>query len=341
MTTRRRGLVVVNPAARGGAAGMIGDVLARCEPRLDLEVVRTTARGEAVARVASAVAAARAGGPPLCAVIALGGDGTVREAAEGLARGLGRFPRAAAELARGEPAPALAIVPAGTGNSVYRALWGDEPWEETLARAVGSPGGSVPRAVGSPGRATRVRNLDLGRIVETDSAFLLGASAGLLRRIVEVAAGLDHLSGRERYAAAALAAIADLRAFPGRAVVDGAVLFEGAATMMVAGGARHRGGAFQLLPRSVLDDGLLDVCVIRDLSQTELQEIAPLVFAGEHLGRAEVSYAQGRRVVFDRADGPLPFEADGDLWEGSERSLTLEVVPGAVPVWAPAEPVAG
>jgi len=56
---------------------------------------------------------------------------------------------------------------------------------------------------------------------------------------------------------------------------------------------------------------------------------------GSHLDQPGVRYAQGRSVTLESLDGPLAFEHDGDLWPGDERSLTLTVVPAAVPVVSP------
>jgi diacylglycerol kinase (ATP) len=76
-----------------------------------------------------------------------------------------------------------------------------------------------------------------------------------------------------------------------------------------------------LLPRSVLDDGLLDVCVTAEVSRERLGELAALVPAGTHLGEREVTYARGTAVRIERVDGEaLEIEHDGDpLQMGPQR----------------------
>lgn len=294
-------LVVVNSTARGDAARLGGEVRAHL-----------AAAGWTVAT------AARLDGlePGVDLVVAVGGDGTVREMALGLAR-------SAAE------GPPLLIVPGGTGNSVYRALWGDRPWPGVLDDAL------------TPGRH-RIRRLDLGRWSDDGRAFLLGLSAGFMARVVEVSAGLEGTGGRERYQAAAVAALDDLRPFPGRVTVDGTVVADGPLTMVSVGGARHRAGTFQLLPRSVLDDGLLDVCTIGEVDAAGFAELAGRVVDGTHVGRPGVGYTQGRSIVIERTDGePLAVETDGDVEAGTGSRIKITVLPGAVPVVAPPKPVAG
>jgi diacylglycerol kinase (ATP) len=254
-------------------------------------------------------------GGPWQAVLAVGGDGTVRTCAEALAGG---------------DVP-LAIVPAGTGNSLYRALWEDRPWAEVLHEVLTG--------------AARVRDLDLLAVRGLDSgtevAAMLGATAGLIAEVVRVSEGLDGVSGRERYAAATGPALEAHEPFPARVVLDGELLVEGPASLVAVGGARHRSGTFQLLPRSVLDDGLLDVCVIGGVGAAGFVELAGNVVAGEHLGHPGVAYGQGRSVRIERTDGePLVFEHDGDLWPAEDGAVEV-AVDGSVKVLSAVEPVAG
>lgn len=113
-------------------------------------------------------------------------------------------------------------------------------------------------------------------------------------------------------------------------------------SLVAVGGARHRSGTFQLLPRSVLDDGLLDVCVVAGVEATGFVELAGAVMDGSHLSDPRVSYAQGRSVVVERTDGqPLVFESDGDVWPVPPRRVTITVAENPVMMFAPLEPQAG
>lgn len=217
-------------------------------------------------------------------------------------------------------APPLLILPAGTGNSLHRALWHDRTWQQTLDAALDG--------------ATVRRGLDLLRIPSHDRAVLLGASAGLLRWTLDATARFAHLSGRDLYATAGLTAAQELRPFTGRVSVDGRLLAEGPIALAAAGGARRRGGSLLLFPHSRLDDGLLDVCVL--ISRSSDEAIAQLLPAmeGHHLDAPGVHAAQGHEVTFDAFDGPLPFEHDGDPWPGADTSIRLQLVPAAVPTLA-------
>jgi diacylglycerol kinase (ATP) len=97
------------------------------------------------------------------------------------------------------------------------------------------------------------------------------------------------------------------------------------------GGGRYRAWQFRMMPHSLLDDGLLDVCVAdagyrpADL-QAELR-------AGLHTRSPHVVYARGRQVVIERTDGvALCFEHDGELLPQTGSRVTLEAVPRVLPV---------
>ena len=331
-------LVVVNPAAGGSPLDLAGKVAEQLasegfEPRL----LTTAHPGEAVDAVSEAVANDPGTGRGLALVLAVGGDGTVREVAEGIARGTGSWPGGGGAGQRhGREAPPLFVVPGGTGNSFYRALFADVPVKETLGMVLG------PEHFGA-----RLRRLDLGRVVELDQAVVLGASAGFLASVLDAAHSTPEVPGRRRYEQAALELIGhpdDLGTDVG-VLVDDELLVTGRLLLVALGGARHRGGSFELLPGSVLDDGLFDVCAIGMPSPARFGELFEAVAGGCHLGEPEVIYARGRKVVIVAAgDEAVPVEYDGDLMAGAlppGRSVTFEVIGGALAAWAGDPPPAG
>jgi diacylglycerol kinase (ATP) len=116
-------------------------------------------------------------------------------------------------------------------------------------------------------------------------------------------------------------------------VVDGDVVHSGATLLANVGGNRFRGGAFELLPHSVLDDGLLDVCVIG--GEHRAADMLALTRSGAHVGVPGVVYARGRKVRIERVDDrPLWFEHDGEVVDPPRGSYTLTAVSSAVPVIA-------
>jgi diacylglycerol kinase (ATP) len=182
--------------------------------------------------------------------------------------------------------PPLLAVPAGTGNSFYRAIWHDRPWQTVFDDAL-------------MGMAT-AHWIGMARIPETGTDVLPGTCSALVAEAL-VAAGIQGLAGRDKY--------------------DRAVLANG-------GGGRHRGGRHTLLRRSVLDDGLLDACVIG--GEMDLRELSLLMISGSHVGHPAVAYRRDRGIRIERTDGmPLSFEHDGELFLPVITSYTIAVAPRA------------
>ncbi|MFP3991437.1 diacylglycerol kinase family protein [Streptomyces sp. E11-3] len=305
-----RALVIANPASGSHSSQLVRDVQDLCSAYLThTEVHLTTAPGDATVFVRRALERS-VGAPDL--VVAIGGDGTVREVVQGLHAPAGQA--------------ALMVVPGGTGNSGYKMLWGDRPWTESLKAVLADS-----RAGGS----ARLRHLDLARLAETRSCVYLGACSGVIADALITARGIPA-TGRERYARAFAETAETYVPYQGRVIVDGQVVHEGPTVLANVGGGRYRGGRFLILPDSLLDDGLLDVCVIGD--GVAATEVPGLTLEARHMDHPATVYARGRRITVERTDGGrLPLEHDGEYQHAIGASATFEVLPGALAAWGPAD----
>ncbi|MDP9072718.1 MAG: diacylglycerol kinase [Actinomycetota bacterium] len=303
-------LVVANPAAAGVSGPMLDEIAARLGDRgARVTVAWTTRAGDAVDLAADSAADGEVG-----LIVAVGGDGTVREVAQGLL-----------DVPQSQ-SPVVLALPAGSGNSTARSCWGPRGWQAALDAALDQ-------------RRSCVRAIDLLRLVEPDVVSVLGASSGFLANVLIGAADVVGLQGLDRYHAAAAAVLAALPADPTVVRVDGVVIHDGPACLATVGGGRHRAQLYQFLPRSVLDDGQADVCVIAAVDHAARDEIAALVLTGDHLAHPAVRYARGRRVTIERSDGrPLVAEYDGDLWLRPGPTMTIDVLAGALALLASIEP---
>ncbi len=315
-------LVVVNRHAGTVTSDLVDTVLDACAVRFSDVCQLESKAGELADQVEAVV---RDATPEL--VVSIGGDGTVRDVAEGMARGLERWASPAGPaVSDGKGEPSLLVVPAGSGNSVYSLLWGEVAWNESLGRVLDG--------------LAAVRRVDLIRVREADRVAVLGVNVGLVARVAQAvervkAAGSGGESAEQRYWAAFGEVLEDLRPFPVRVTIDGEPLHDGVASLVTVGGVRSFGrGMFKLLPRSVVDDGVLDVCVVAADTPERIAQLAALVPSGAHVDQPGVRYGQGRQVTVERTDGqPLAVEHDGDPRD-TASSVTLEVLPGTVPFCA-------
>lgn len=235
-------------------------------------------------------------------IIAVGGDGTVSEVVQGMT---------------GQQI--VCALPAGSGNSTARNLFGDRTWRQVLD------------LLDDPGAFT-VRSLDLLRLIEPGVTAVLGASTGFLAQVLCGARTVNPaVKGVDRYYAAALGVLQAMPDHPTRVTVDGTVLADGPMASVAIGGGRFRAWSFQFLPESLLDDGLLDVSTIDALSPAAVAELVPLMASGQHLGRPDVRYARGTSVIVERTDGlPLVAESDGSVLDAAGSRLTIEIIPNAL-----------
>ncbi|HSK35523.1 MAG TPA: diacylglycerol kinase family protein, partial [Actinomycetota bacterium] len=203
----------------------------------------------------------------------------------------------------------IALLPAGTGND--------------LARAIGMPPDPVAAATELAGARPRALDLlDCGprRAANGINAGFAAAATDVLSRRVKL------VLGPAAYVVGGIRAGIDPPTWPARIEVDGTVV-EGEALAVVVGNGGSFGGGRWLIPDADLGDGLLDVLVV------------PAVVSKARLAR---HLAMDRRLPGDlpRLRGPsatvvtdMPCRLDG---EPAPTPGSVTVLPGAWQVLAPA-----
>jgi diacylglycerol kinase (ATP) len=92
------------------------------------------------------------------------------------------------------------------------------------------------------------------------------------------------------------------------------------------------GGGMKIGPRAQLDDGLLDLCIIRDINPLKLLCLFPTIYFGKHLQMPEVEYRQTTSLRIE-AEQPLDVYADGEYI--CKTPIELSVARGALRVITP------
>jgi len=206
----------------------------------------------------------------------------------------------------------MGIVPGGRGND--------------LARVLGIPA-DVEEAAGIIA-AGETREIDVGEA--NGRRFLCIASCGFDSEANRIA-NESRISGPLVYAYAALRALAAWKPARFTLSVDGEDVEIVGYTIAAANSKAYGGGMF-IAPDARLDDGLLDVIAIADVSKLKFLRGLPAVFRGEHVGNDEVSVRRCRELVI-AADRPFSVYADGDPI--TELPATIRVLPSALNVIVP------
>ena len=287
--------VILNPTAGRGAAARawpgVRAVLEGAGARVEL--AETARHGHAVEL---AETAARAGWP---AVVAVGGDGTVHEVANGLLRASDG----------GATTAALGIVPVGSGND-FALLAG------------------LPRDAAGAARAIvsgAERRVDVGRV--GDRWFTNGVGVGLDARVAVEANRNRRLRGIGIYLWALARVLGSFRPPVVRVEIDGGEVMERPMTLVTVGNGGRHGGGFWICPAAKIDDGLLDVCVCDGLGTLQILRFLPMTLRGTHVGASCVHMRTARRVRIT-SDTPLPVHADGEILFEDARELEIEIAAG-------------
>lgn len=285
----RKPLAIVNPAAAGGRAARRWPALAaeigRALGGFDIRI--TAAPGDATRLAAEAVAEGRG------TLIAVGGDGTLHEVANGIARATG---------GSGD-GPALGIVNWGSGGDFCRSL-GIPPGPQAFLRAMD---------------AGRTRAIDLGRIAGDGAAapvwFINIANAGFSGEVTQVIARSSMPRRIGPKLAYLFAVVSVMRHYRGRRVLiglDGAAPFElDISTMAIANG-RYFGSGMHVAPMADPGDGLLDLVVFLSAPKIGLTEMRR-IYDGSHVDHPAVRLFRAASIRLTSPDGrEVLTDADGE-----------------------------
>ncbi len=120
-------------------------------------------------------------------------------------------------------------------------------------------------------------------------------------------------------------------------IADGETLNpDGKLLLCTAANGQYVGGSFRCAPRAKLDDGLMEVCLIKPISRLRFVKILKPYTAGEHIDNDEmkdiVVYRQAKRVEVIAKPG-FAYSLDGEIIHADR--FTIELVKNAVNFIAP------
>jgi diacylglycerol kinase (ATP) len=102
------------------------------------------------------------------------------------------------------------------------------------------------------------------------------------------------------------------------------------------------GGGMRIAPEARIDDGMLDLVIVRKIPKLTLLRIFPKVYSGRHVGHAACLVVKTRRVEITLDREMVLFGGGEPMLAMTPREpVTIEIVPGGLAVVAPGEtPVA-
>lgn len=212
-------------------------------------------------------------------VYGIGGDGTAFEILNGINEGV-----------------AMAVIPNGTGNDYFKMIkYTAQSVEETLLATI-------------EGRSVKV---DYG--MANDVRYLNSSSMGLDADVNLLANKIGSKYPIPRslvYIVAALITVIKPHPIIIKMTLDDQVLTSKALLIAVMNG-KFYGGGFLPTPEADIQDGMLDVCVVKDMRLKRILKLLPQYFKGKHVGLPEVDFYRSTNVTLI-TDNPVLYGCDGE-----------------------------
>jgi diacylglycerol kinase (ATP) len=220
-------------------------------------------------------------------LLVAGGDGTMHLAIQGLAG----------------TSCALGVIPLGSGNDLAGTLGIPPDLDAAVERAVKG----------------EIRRIDLLRVGETSCVSYAGV--GFDSEVTRYANETKILRGPLIYFYAVIHTLITFAPPRMRVVWDGGE-FEGKVMFAVVNNLPRFGGGMRIAPDAVIDDGLLDLVIVREVPKPVLLSIFPKVYNGKHVNHPAVRIVRTKRAE-------ITIDRTMTMYGGGEP---LRVVPAGEPV---------
>ena len=287
-------IFIVNPAAGDGTVPE--KVRAALNGRSGCEIYETKGPGDATAYIR-----ARCAEKPdeeVC-YVACGGDGTINEVASGLAC----------------TKAAMSVFPLGSGNDFVKAFGGREQFLNVDALLAAEP-----------------KPIDILKVGDrwAVNAFHFGLDAVVAKTMIEVK-NKPIIGGKRAYPTGVVKAlVTGMRTYT-RMEVDGDAFFDGDMLLCTVANGTHVGGSYRCAPRSLQDDGMAEICLVKPVSRLRFVTLMNAYKEGTHLEDPRfnevIQYRRGRTIEVSGKPGFI-VSLDGEIVEGTH--FKVEVISGGL-----------
>ncbi len=297
-------IVIVNPQAGNGRTEKIWpNIESALEKSIgSFEVLQTTCRGDAtdLSRRILKEDAAR--------IVAVGGDGHLNEVLNGF-------------IENDLPVNAesrLSFVMTGTGCDFQRSLGISGKWQNAVAEL----------------KDAKVRKIDVGKVTYTaadktqkiryfDNIASFGLS-GAVDHCLEHSRLRDYLGGSPLFL---WATIKTVFTHPNQSIrfrIDDGPEEEICSRLGLLANGRYFGGAMHAAPEAELDDGLLDLLMLKEISVAKFLWHLPKIYKGTHLKIPEIFFQKVRKFTAESSEQVI-LDIDGE--SPGYLAATFEVLP--------------
>jgi YegS/Rv2252/BmrU family lipid kinase len=239
-------------------------------------------------------------------VVAVGGDGTANEVANGL---IGS-------------AATMGVIPSGSGNDFAKLLGMDNELETSVDQIL----------------TGRTETIDSGTIHVVDNAnrkttrkFVNSVGVGFDAVVAYESQRIRNLKGVPLYLLSVFKSLKNYRPHRFEMSFDGKKEEAENYYLVCVGNGNREGGGFYVTPGAHPADGTFDICTVRHVSIRQALKILPTVLKGAHGKFSEVRFLKGRKIKIG-CENPFVVHCDGEILGVENSQVEMEMNQGSLDV---------
>jgi len=246
-------------------------------------------------------------------IIAVGGDGTMNEVANGFFHQDGTPVSADARLA---------VFSQGTGCDYIKTLKHKKGLEDVLEVLL----------------RNEEKTLDSGWVIASATEkkprfFLNIADSGIGGATsLRVNENSKVLKGFVSFLISALYTLLTYKDKKAKVYLDGKLIADGLINSVIVANGKYFGGGMKVAPEASMNDGILDVVIFHHMSRVVLLKSFPAIYNGDHIKNPHCSFHRGKRVVVETQgfENGMITELDGE--QVGFTSAEFGIIPASIKV---------
>lgn len=139
------------------------------------------------------------------------------------------------------------------------------------------------------------------------------------------------MSGKGAYNVAAFASLLLNMSTKMKITLDEEVIFDDKGLLIAVANGHTYGGGYKCAPESKVDDGLIDVCLIKKISRFKAPSLMSIYKRGEHISNkkleGKVIYKKCKHVTIE-SPNPVAYAIDGEVFR--EKFIDITILPLAL-----------
>lgn len=241
-------------------------------------------------------------------IVSIGGDGTVNEIVNGIMKSKNN--------------PSLGIIPLGWANDFIKSV--NIPSDITQACQILVQG--------------KIKKIDIG-VINSQIYFANICGVGFDAEVAQLANQMKSKHPNLRILSAFVYVFATVKKLLSpfsyhnvKIKFNGQKIHSKILFIAISNGIFY-GGRFKITPKAILDDGLLEICLVEEMGRFKYLSIIPKVFKGTHASIKGISFYRAKEVVIESSEIILA-QVSGEVIEG-QKKFTITLLPKSLKLIAP------